>query len=133
MRVKMQFYHQHPAHCGLACALQPATAGMLPPSDSDEEDDSEEESSDDEPEAVAPKKALRPAVVSEKPCVPLSPSARRVAGLRKLDAAVTGSGSLRPVRDPAVQHYVKSQSSQILPVRRRLPYGDGVTSPARGC
>ena len=45
-------------------AAQPATAGMLPPSDSDEEDDSEEEESEEE----APKPKLpKPAVESTKP------------------------------------------------------------------
>ena len=45
-------------------AVQPATAGMLPPSDDDEEDDSEEEESEEE----APKPKLpKPAVESTKP------------------------------------------------------------------
>ena len=47
---------------------QPATAGMLPPSDSEEDDSSEEEESEEE--APAPKKVLKPAVVSAKPCAP---------------------------------------------------------------
>jgi len=48
------------------CA-QPATAGMLPPSSSDEDDSSEEEEE--------PKPKLRtpqPAVVSSRPCAPVS-------------------------------------------------------------
>lgn len=41
--------------------MQPATAGMLPPSDSDEDDDEEDDSSEEE-EEEPPKKPLRPAV-----------------------------------------------------------------------
>ena len=57
-------------------ALQPATAGMLPPSDSDEDDDDEEEESSEEEEEEVPKKPLKPAVPpTTKPCAPPGSSA----------------------------------------------------------
>ncbi len=47
----------------VVCA-QPATAGMLPPSDSDEEDSSSEEEEEEKPKLRTP----QPAVVSARPC-----------------------------------------------------------------
>ena len=49
-----------------SCA-QPATAGMLPPSSSDEDDSSEEEE-EPKPKLHTP----QPAVVSSRPCAPVS-------------------------------------------------------------
>ena len=45
--------------------IQPATAGMLPPSDSDEDEGSEENNEEEAP--VTKTKAPRPAVESTKP------------------------------------------------------------------
>lgn len=47
----------------LCHGVQPATAGMLPPSDSDEDEESEEEAVEEAPKPKTPK----PAVETSKP------------------------------------------------------------------